>query len=322
MEDAPFYDDIAEGPSGGQAVWTRTTDGLRIRVGWWPAKGAAKGTVLIFPGRTEYIEKYGRDAVELTRAGYAVLAIDWRGQGIADRMVANARVGHVGEFTDYQRDVAAVLDVARSAQLPKPWHVLGHSMGGCLARRSVVEGLEVNSAIFSAPMWGIRMAAPTRPAAWALSWSGSVLGLGHLMAPGTKEEPYPLDAAFEDNKLTSDRDMYDYMRRQLIEHPDLSLGGPSLHWLNQALAETLALARRPAPALPCLTFLGDAEAIVDPARVLTRMHNWPEGELVMLPDARHEVLMETPETRAKIFDRLIPFLNDHATAPPAPARSA
>lgn len=42
----------------------------------------------------------------------------------------------------------------------------------------------------------------------------------------------------------------------------------------------------------------------------------------MLPDARHEVLMETPETRAKIFDRLIPFLNDHATAPPAPARSA
>ncbi|MEC9103944.1 MAG: alpha/beta hydrolase, partial [Pseudomonadota bacterium] len=74
--------------------------------------------------------------------------------------------------------------------------------------------------------------------------------------------------------------------------------------------------------LPCLTFLGDAEAIVDPARVLTRMHNWPEGELVMLPDARHEVLMETPETRAKIFDRLIPFLNDHATAPPAPARSA
>ena len=324
MEQAPFFDDIAEGPAGGQAVWTKASDGLRIRVGWWPAGNAAeaKGTVLIFPGRTEYIEKYGRDAAVLTQAGYAVLAIDWRGQGIADRMVDNARVGHVDQFPDYQRDVAAVLEVARTADLPQPWHVLGHSMGGCIALRAVMEGLPVNSAIFSAPMWGIRLAAPTRPAAWALSWSGSVLGLGHLMAPGTKEDPYPLDAEFEDNKLTTDRDMYEYMQRQLRGHPDLSLGGPSLHWLNQALAETLHLARRPAPDLPCLTFLGEAEGIVDPARVLTRMQSWPRGELVMLPEARHEVLMETPETRQVIFDRLIPFLQAHHDAPPAPAQTA
>lgn len=324
MEQAPFFDDIAEGPEGGQAVWTTASDGLRIRVGWWPAANAAeaKGTVLIFPGRTEYIEKYGRDAAVLTQAGYAVLAIDWRGQGLADRMVDNARVGHVGQFPDYQRDVAAVLDVARAADLPQPWHVLGHSMGGCIALRAVMEGLPVNSAIFSAPMWGIRLAAPTRPAAWALSWSGSVLGLGHLMAPGTKEDPYPLDAEFEDNKLTTDRDMYEYMQRQLRSQPDLSLGGPSLHWLNQALAETLCLARRPAPDLPCLTFLGEAEVIVDPARVLTRMQSWSRGELVMLPEARHEVLMETPETRQAIFDRLIPFLQAHHDAPPAPAQTA
>ena len=166
------------------------------------------------------------------------------------------------------------------------------------------------------------MAAPTRPAAWALSWSGSVLGLGHLMAPGTKEDPYPLDNAFDDNKLTSDESMYDYMRRQLIAQPELSLGGPSLHWLIQALAETLALARRPAPSLPCLTFLGEAEAIVDPARIMTRMKSWQNGELVMLPNARHEVLMEAPHTRQVIFDRVIPFLKNHAQAAPAPAQSA
>ncbi|WP_375173129.1 alpha/beta fold hydrolase [Pseudooceanicola sp.] len=322
MDQAPFFSDVAEGPEGGQAVWAKAADGLRIRVGWWQPEGAARGTVLLFPGRTEYIEKYGRDARALTEAGYAVLAIDWRGQGLADRMVPNARVGHVGVFADYQLDVAAALAVAEEAGLPRPWHLLAHSMGGCIGLRSLYEGLPVNSAVFSAPMWGIRMAAPTRPAAWVLSWSGSRLGLGHLMSPGTSEEPYPLDAPFAENKLTSDPEMYDYMRRQLIAQPELSLGGPSLHWLNQALAETLALARRPAPALDCLTFLGADEAIVDPGRIHARMESWTNGELVMLPGARHEVLMETPATRDAIFARMVPFLDAHSEVGPVAAQSA
>lgn len=322
MEQAPFFNDVAEGPDGGQAVWTHASDGVRIRVGWWRPEGAAKGTVLIFPGRTEYVEKYGRDAKTLTAAGYAVLAIDWRGQGIADRIVANDRVGHVGEFPDYQLDVAAVLKVAEAADLPRPWHLLGHSMGGCIGLRSLYEGLPVNSATFSAPMWGIRLAAPTRPAAWVLSWSGSRLGLGHLMSPGMSEDPYPLTSDFEDNKLTSDRDMYDYMGRQLRAHPDLGLGGPSLHWLNQALAETLLLARRPAPNIDCLTFLGEDEAIVDTGRIHARMDSWSNGELVMLPGGRHEVLIEKPAIRDAIFARLLPFLDDHATTPTLSAQSA
>jgi lysophospholipase len=322
MEQAPFFSDVAEGPEGGQAVWATTSDGLRLRVGWWQPAGDAKGTVLIFPGRTEYIEKYGRDARTLTEAGYAVLAIDWRGQGLADRIVPNARVGHIGLFPDYQFDVTAALEVAEEAGLPRPWHLLAHSMGGCIGLRSLYEGLPVNSAVFSAPMWGIRLAAPTRPAAWVLSWSGSRLGLGHLMSPGMKEDPYPLDAPFADHKLTSDPDMYDYMRRQLIAHPDLSLGGPSLHWLNQALAETLLLARRPAPAVDCLTFLGADEAIVDAGRIHARMDSWTNGELVMLPGARHEVLMEAPATRDAIFARMLPFLADHAVTGDATAQTA
>lgn len=322
MDQAPFFADVADGPDGAQAVWTRASDGLRIRVGWWHPAGEAKGTVLIFPGRTEYVEKYGRDARALTKAGYAVMAIDWRGQGLADRMVANARVGHVGEFSDYQLDVAAALQVAEDAGLPRPWHLLGHSMGGCIGLRSLYEGLPVNSAVFSAPMWGIRLAAPARPAAWALSWSGTRLGLGHLLAPGTSEEPYPLDTTFAENKLTSDRNMFDYMRRQLTAHPDLSLGGPSLHWLNQALTETLLLAKRPAPMVDCLTFLGGDEAIVDTARVHARMNSWSNGELVMLPGGRHEVLMETPAIRKALFDRLLPFLEAHAVLGDETARSA
>jgi len=59
MERAPFFADIDDGPEGGAAWWLTADDGLRIRLGVW-SKEAAKGTVLLFPGRTEYIEKYGR----------------------------------------------------------------------------------------------------------------------------------------------------------------------------------------------------------------------------------------------------------------------
>jgi uncharacterized membrane protein YbhN (UPF0104 family) len=37
------------------------------------------------------------------------LTIDWRGQGLADRMLPDRRIGHVGKFSDYQTDLAAVL---------------------------------------------------------------------------------------------------------------------------------------------------------------------------------------------------------------------
>ena len=60
---APFHADLAEGPAGGHALWVNTSDGVRIRIGLWPA--GEKGTVLLLPGRTEYIEKYGRAAADL-----------------------------------------------------------------------------------------------------------------------------------------------------------------------------------------------------------------------------------------------------------------
>jgi lysophospholipase len=312
-DQAPFFSDVDEGPAGGQAVWCTAADGVRIRVGWWPVASdvTGKGTVLIFPGRTEYIEKYGRDAVDLTAAGYTVLAIDWRGQGLADRTMDNVNIGHVGSFPDYQLDVGAALDVAQTADLPKPWHLLGHSMGGCIGLRALHEGLPVASAIFSAPMWGIQLKAAVRPVAWGIARVGSHLGLGNMMSPGMKEAPYPLEFSFKANKLTSDRDFYDYMRRQLTRHPELSLGGPSLHWLNLALAECRDLMQRAAPDVHALTFLGVDEAIVDSDQIKARMESWPVGELVMLPAGRHEVLMETPAVRQAVFARMIPFLDKH-----------
>lgn len=303
LSPAPLFTDVHPGPDGGAAYWAETSDNKRIRLGHWPVEGA-KGTVLLFPGRTEYIEKYGLTAAELAARGLATLAIDWRGQGLADRLLDDPRVGHVEAFSDYQKDVAAMLRAARTLSLPRPFFLLAHSMGGCIGLRAVMEGLPVKAAAFTGPMWGIRIAPHLRPMAGVLTHLMPHLGRGHLLPPGTKIDPYVTTEPFEDNMLTTDAQMYDMMRDQLAAHPELALGGPSFVWLREALAETKHLAERAAPSLPCVSWLGSNERIVDVPQIHARMDNWKGGRLEIVEGGEHEVLMETDTLRAGIFDGL------------------
>ncbi len=308
MEDAPLFGDIANGPPGGRAMWLTARDGVRLRIGHWPSDGA-KGTVLLFPGRTEFIEKYGISAADFAVQGYGTLVIDWRGQGLADRALSDAMSGHVTDFAEYQSDVAAMIDAAEALDLPRPWHLLAHSMGGCIGLRAAMDGLPVASCAFSAPMWGIAMKPALRPVAWALSWASRPLGLGHIYAPGTVRGSYVLEAPFHANALTRDRDMYAHMVAQLQAYPQLALGGPSLHWLFAALRECRALARMPSPELPCLTFVGSGEDIVSRAPIDIRIAHWPKARLETVEGGRHELLMDTAATRRHLTDQLVGFWN-------------
>lgn len=307
---APFYRKVAEGPETAYAVWIHAADGVRLRVALWP--GGAKGTVLLFPGRTEYIEKYGRTAGDLAAQGYGTIAIDWRGQGLADRALDDCNTGHVVHFMDYQQDVAALLKVARAHSLPEPYYLLAHSMGGCIGLRALMRGLPVKAAVFTSPMWGIAIAGLLRPIAWAMSWAARATRTGHFHAPGTRTETYVKKVKFENNVLTTDRDMFDYMQRQVRAHPDLALGGPSLHWLYEALRETRNMAREPAPVTPTMTFLGTDERVVDTAPIQKRMHDWSSGRLEIVGGAKHEVLLERPATRARVMGELNAFFAKNA----------
>ncbi|MFK7938255.1 MAG: alpha/beta fold hydrolase [Roseovarius sp.] len=320
MEPAPFLSELAHAPEDGQTFWLTAQDGVRLRIGVFN-RDAPKGTVLLFPGRTEYVEKYGTAASYLAAAGYATIVVDWRGQGLADRLIKDPMAGHVHLFSDYQLDVAAVVAAATDLNLPKPWHMLAHSMGGCIGLRALYLGLPVNSVAFSGPMWGIRIAEPLRPVAWSLSWSSKQLGFSHLYAPNTTgDQNYVLKNPFENNKLTRDAEMYQLMIDQTLAEPALGLGGPSLRWLNEALRECRELASLPSPDLPCFNVVGTKEAVVCLPRIRERMANWPGGHLEWIDGGRHEVLFEGPKVRGRIFDQITAFFDAHAeSAMPGPA---
>ncbi|SHI61400.1 alpha/beta fold hydrolase [Wenxinia saemankumensis] len=299
---APLHDDVSGAPAGGVAAWLDTDDGVRIRAAAWGGAASPRGTVLMFPGRTEYIEKYGALAGDLTARGFAFATVDWRGQGLAGRMHPQRDLGHVVTFRDYQRDVAALLAFARARALPEPFYLIAHSMGGCIGLRALIEGLPVRAAVFSAPMWGIALTGAMRAAAWGLSTLARPLGLSGRMAPAQAPHPYVLKTGFEDNTLTTDRAQWDRLGRQITAHPDLALGGPSLRWLNEALVEMRGLSRRPSPPVRARCWLGTDERIVDPGRIHDRMGRWPGGALTVVEGGRHEILMERAEIRDPVLD--------------------
>ncbi|BDY16503.1 hydrolase [Sulfitobacter pontiacus] len=303
LETAPFFTDIAPLPETGQAHWAETSDGKKLRVAHWPLDGA-KGTVLLFPGRTEYVEKYAMTAGAFAKKGLAVMAIDWRGQGLSDRLIPDRNIGHVDVFSDYQKDVAAMMRTARALQLPRPYFLLAHSMGGAIGLRACMEGLSVQAAAFTAPMWGIHIAPHMRLVAAGLSNLMPRIGQGYKLPMGTQAASYISTAPFENNMLTTDPEMYEMMRTQLAAHPELSLGGPSFIWLREALSETKHLSLRAAPSLPCATFLGSNERIVHKGRIHARMETWKGGKLHIIDGAEHEVLMEIPATRDKTVDEM------------------
>lgn len=300
MTPAPFFADIADAPPGAAAHWLTAADGARVRMGVF-AKGA-KGTVLIFPGRTEYVEKYGPAGREFAARGLGSIAMDWRGQGLADRPLDDPAKGHVDQFEEYQLDVAAMIEALGTLDLPRPWYLVAHSMGGAIGLRSLLSGLPVEAAVFSGPMWNIRMAPLMRPAAWALSAAARPLGFGQKYTPGTAPTNYVQDAEFEGNLLTKDPQMYAWLQSHLAAHPELGLGGPSMTWLNEALREMRELRAAQAPDIPCLAWVGSDEQIVDPLAIHARMASWPDGEVRVVPEAEHEIMMEVPETRTAFYD--------------------
>ncbi|MEM6619547.1 MAG: alpha/beta hydrolase [Pseudomonadota bacterium] len=290
--EAPLRRDLAAMPEDGRAVWCTCGDGTRIRVATWAGMGDR--TVLIFPGRTEFIEKYGEVVDRLLDRGFSVAAIDWRGQGMADRHPTRRSMGWVEDFAEYQADVAQMLGVVRDHGLPKPFGMIAHSMGGAIGLRALLEGLAVEKAVFSAPMWGILVAPHLRPVASLVSALGPPLGLGERLVPSGDVRNYVEIQGFEGNTLTNDPGKYAIMQDHLKAAPDMGLGSPSVRWFSQARKECASLVvEAPAPQ-DTITFLGSQEAIVDPDAIHTIMGKWPNGRLIELPGAQHEVLMEEP----------------------------
>src|SRR3979411_510469 len=181
----------------------KTPDGAELRFARWAPPANRKGTVCVFTGRGEQIEKYFETVRDLRDRGFAVAMIDWRGQGHSSRRLRDPRKGYVRDFSDYEVDVESFVQQVVLPDCPPPHFALAHSMGGAVMLRIAYAGKRwFDRMVLSAPMIdlpGRRTAFPVR----LLLRGMRVAGQGGRFIPGGSGALTGTDS-FVNNPLTSD----------------------------------------------------------------------------------------------------------------------
>jgi lysophospholipase len=252
---------------------------------------------------------------ELRRRGFAVVAFDWRGQGRSGREIGNPRKGHVSDFSHYQRDLEAVRAEVLEPLMPKPHFGLAHSMGGAIALLGAREGwLPFERFVATTPMIDlclVRITPFRRSVVRIMRWFGS----GKSFVPGGGETPISTKP-FEGNRLTSDPKRYARNAALAVQMGDGAIGDPTIGWTDAAF-RLIGRFREPRFPLeiriPTLIIAAGADPVCATPAIERFAARLKAGHAIVIPGARHEIMMERDVIRAEFwaaFDAFIPGTPD------------
>lgn len=268
--------------------------------------------VIIMPGRSEFREKYFETIRDLVQRGHAVFIMDWYGQGGSERLPGNPQKDWDIPYEIHIADFGAFIDQIVRPGLPPgtPLYMLAHSMGGNVGLRYLIGHPGVfDAAAFSAPMLGLRAVrhlpyslsiavARLFPPGRYIFWGGGEWREGCRGLPGTD--------------IFSTDPIRDTVHMAWMQaNPNLRLGEVTFGWIKNALTSCRAVFQDSVLKridIPCLFAIATEEALVDNIAIERAARLIPEAQLLSLPGARHEILMERDTHRNAFlngFDNLV-----------------
>ena len=303
-------------PEGLRAGYFTTPDKIRIRYATFPkTAGAAKGTVCLVHGRTEFIEKYFETIADFQKRGFAVATFDWRGQGGSDRLIGNRKLGYVKSFDDYWTDLRSFHANVLLPDCPAPYYLVGHSMGGLVSLIAGTRDRMMFDRIFlSAPMVGL----DGLPLSFGgMGLLGDVLSLvGFGQAPvGRAQDELPSEKSFGGNPLTSDFVRYMRVVESWREHPELIVGKPTFRWSAAAMHAMARVARDDFPLavkVPVLMLAAARDEVVSTSTIEQLGLRMRTGRHAVVAGARHEMFMENDSIRAQVFAAFDAFITEQS----------
>ena len=283
-----------------------TPGGARLRTATFaaPHGTARRGVCVLLHGQTEFIEKYAEVIGELQARGYCVATFDWRGQGMSSRTLADARKSHIGDFKEYDEDLATFLDeVVKPIDAGAPL-ALAHSMGAHILLRTLHDRPRAfGAAVLSAPM----LAVSTRGyPAWFADGATALMnaiGKSESWVLGMEARD-PLKMRFEDNLVTSDRMRFQRQQDLIAKNPDIRLAGPTWGWLKAAAASmerVMAPGYAEAIEAPVLVCGAGKDRIVLTQAERSFAKRLQHGTYVEFEDAEHEIMMENDSIRDRFW---------------------
>ena len=301
-------------PNGAVAGTFNARGGIRMRYARWDTTAERRiGTVCLFQGRAEFIEKYFETITDLRRRGFAVATMDWRGQGGSSRLLKNPAKGHAENFSQFDNDIRQFMAEIVLPDCPPPYYCLAHSMGGHLVLRlAQTKVCWWDRMVLTAPI--IQFAGTNsqqKTLICAAAEAAALIGFGDSFVPGGKLHSWE-DVSFEGNPVTSDRLRFERAQEMLRAAPHLAIGSPTIGWVAAACS-SISIVNSPAfmgsVKVPILIVAAANDAFVCSAaieRFASRLKNCAH---IVIAGAKHEILQERDLFREQFwaaFDAFVP----------------
>ena len=262
-----------------------------------PAPGRPpRGSLFFQTGRADFIEKYIETLAHWRGRGWSVEGFDWRGQGGSGRFLKDRTIGHSPPFDIHVTDLAERV-ASWKARTPGPHYAIGHSMGGHLTLRMLVDapGL-VDRAVLVSPMMGIRVGLIGERVASVIASLACRAGLAERAVWSTTPEA----EARRQTILTHSPERFADEMWWRQAYPELDLGPPSWGWLVAAWTSIAAL-RRPGVLegveTPALILCSERDRLVSSPEMLKVAARLPHARLRASAAVAHEVLREEDSYR-------------------------
>jgi lysophospholipase len=290
----------------------KTPDGVTLRFARWQPPAGRRGTVCIFQGRGEWIEKYFETVRDLRARGFAVAALDWRGQGLSDRALGDRQKSYVRNFSEYDTDLETFMREIVLPDCPPPLFALGHSTGATMLIRAAYRGRRwFDRMVLTAPLIDLQ-GFNASPTAKLVVRAMRIAGFGSMYLPKQKDVGVMEARPFVGNILTSDPVRYARNAAILEAEPALALGPPTVAWTDAAFRAMRAMRERSYPARirqPILIMAAGSDALVSNTAIEDFATLLRAGSHLVVAGSQHEILMEQDRYRSQFwaaFDAFVP----------------
>ncbi|MGQ0287382.1 alpha/beta fold hydrolase [Pasteurellaceae bacterium 22721_9_1] len=261
--------------------------------------------MILVNGRAENLLKWSEVAYDFYHQGYDVLLFDHRGQGYSQRLLPHTEKGYIDEFRFYAEDMAKIIENITALYTYQTQHLLAHSLGALISSFYLANAdHQIKSAVFSAPFFALPMKN--------LLMDEILLSLMMLFGQGKKyvfgkTDYQPVDVM--DNKLSSSQVRMQWMNEINLTFPEVHLGGPTFKWAHLCLQATKKLPTILSRIeIPVLILQAEQEQIVSNKTLQKLTALLPQGKLIKVAQAKHEILFERDEIRQQAFAEIKAFL--------------
>jgi lysophospholipase len=297
-----------------EAIWKGVGGWPIRRIDWHVRQKSGskpRGSILFLTGRGDHYEKYIETLSYFADQNWNVTAIDWRGQGLSGRILADERIGHIDDFATWIGDLALFWADWRK-QVSGPHIIIAHSMGGHLAMRATIEkAVKPDALVLMAPMLSIHSGGLPLFATKAFAKLMLFLGQGERAAWKDSEKPLS-PITLRAKMLTHSTERYEDEVAWWNLRPGLKLGPASWRWVERAVAsvEWLHLPGTfESVKIPVFIAATTSDQLVSTNQIIGDSKRLPNSQLLLFGDeAAHELLRETDKVRNQILQAIDTFL--------------